>query len=349
MAGVGCGADDEMHAAAGGANTPSHADHMPPLASYERVFAGAPPNASLQDDSKYDSQLARKSTELVALQSPVRDQGRRGVCTIFSTMGLMEHLYKKAGMQNPDFSEQYLQWSVKVQLGSAPTSEGSDNATNVYAISRYGIVDEATDPYNPYEWNESNDPDCVTPTDPQSESGLPTKCYTQGDPPQTAMAARKYKLPIGTYVNTNSIKNWIATRHTAVVVGIDFFFQAWSHGLSTLPIDRSHWQLGYVLYPNQKDITESHKHRAGHGILLVGWDDDLQFQQIDENGQGVVDANGQPVMEKGFYIFKNSWGTTIFGTQNPYGAGYGFISYRYIRDFASAYASTPPRLPPNTP
>ncbi len=39
-----------------------------------------------------------------------------------------------------------------------------------------------------------------------------------------------------------------------------------------------------------------------------------------------------PVMEKGFFLFKNSWGTSGFGILNRFGPGYGWISYAYVAD-----------------
>src|SRR5205807_9273366 len=109
-------------------------------------------------------------------------------------------------------------------------------------------------------------------------------------------------------------------------------------------IDRSQLKLGVVRYPNADDVTSSHTQRAGHGILIVGWDDDLAFQTVDKDDKPVVDASGNPVMEKGFYIFKNSWGTTVFGVDNPYGQGYGYISQKYIERYGTAYTSSVPDL-----
>lgn len=328
---------------------PAHEDppFTPGLAKYEHVFHDVPANGTLPDLGKADDVYPAKSTELLQWQSPVRDQSRRGVCTIFTTVALMEHLYIKAGMQNPDFSEQYLQWAVKSELGVLPNSEGSNIADNVEAIHQFGIVDESADPYNPTEWTAANDPDCKP--DGTETQQLPTKCWTQGDPPDAAKTATKYFLPEGEYLNTTDIKAHITQDHTAVGVGIDFFYQAWNHGLSTLPINRDELKKGIVRYPNPEDITESHKQRAGHGILIVGWDDDLELQKIDAKGNSVVDADGKPVMEKGFYIFKNSWGTDIFGVTNPYGAGYGFISEKYVEDFGTAYTTSVPDLSGNNP
>src|SRR5262245_48847545 len=322
-------------------------DDEAPLSSYEGVFHNVPPNSTLPDDNKADAVYPKKSTELIALQSPVRNQAHRGVCTIFSTTALMEHLYIKAGLPNPDFSEQYLQWAVKTQVGAYTNSEGSNNGENLQAIHEYGIVEEQLWPYNPDNWTEFNDPECKN--DGSEDQSLPTKCWTQGDPPAGAVTAQKYKLPEGRWLNTNSIKAHMHDNGSAVVVGIDFFYQAWNHGLSTLPVNSDNWAQGIVLYPNADDVTESHKQRAGHGILLVGWDDDLAFPQRDKTGAVVKDAQGNPVMERGFYIFKNSWGTTRFGVSNPFGAGYGFIAQRYVDQYASAYVSGVPRIAPPPP
>ena len=322
-------------------------DDDAPLSSYTGVFHGVPSNSSLPDDNKADAVYPRKSSELVALQSPVRNQAHRGVCTIFATTALMEHLYIKAGLANPDFSEQYLQWSVKAQLGAYADSEGSNNGENLQAIHQFGIVEEQVWPYNPDEWTEANDPACKN--DGSEDQTLPTKCWTQGDPPAAAQMAQKYTLPAGRWLNTNSIKAHIHDNGTAVVIGLDFFYQAWNHRLSTLPVNMDNWAQGIVLYPNADDVTESHKQRAGHGVLIVGWDDDLEFPQRDKTGAVVKDAQGNPVMEKGFYIFKNSWATYSFGKNNPYGAGYGFIAQRYVNEYASAYVSGVPTIQPPNP
>jgi C1A family cysteine protease len=316
-------------------------DEMP-LSNRDSVFRGAPANDSLPVIDLKADQVAPKNTELLQYQSPVRNQSHRGVCTIFSTTALMEHLYIKAGMANPDFSEQYLQWSVKKQLGRYANEEGSNNEDNVEALARFGGVEESVWPYNPNQWTEADDPDCKVSGNEGQQ--LPTKCWTEGDPPAVASTAKKYTLPHGSWLSTSSIKSHIATDKTAVTVGLDFYYQAWNHGLSTLPISQSDLQAGIVRYPNADDVRESEKHPAGHGILIVGWDDTVAFPAIDKDGHPVKDAQGNPVMQKGFYIFKNSWGTSRFGVNNPNGAGYGYIQYKYIEEYGRAFSTTVPTL-----
>lgn len=315
-----------------------------PLSSYDEVLGDAPANHTLPDENKADAVYPPVFTDLIALQSPVQSQGSRGVCSIFSTVGLMEHLYIKAGQPGMDFSEQYLQWSTKVKLGAFTNTSGSSADVNLRAISTYGVPLETAWPYESFPWTEANDPACKG-----EESSQPVQCFTNGSPPESATTATMYKLPRGRWLNTNSIKAHMTTKKTAVLVGLDFFYQSWNHRKSTLPVNADSFAKGYVLAPNDDDVTESHKQRAGHSILLVGWDDNLELPIVDKDGKPVLGEDGQAVKEKGFYIFKNSWGTGRFGTQNPHGAGYGFISYRYVEDYGSANISDLPQVTPPPP
>lgn len=307
--------------------------------SADNLSEGAPSNDVLPDEAKSDAVFPR-TFDLVADQSVVKSQGGRGVCSIFSTVGLMEHLYIKAGMSEPDFSEQYLQWSVKSQFGTLTTTEGSNASSNINAIAQFGIPRETAWPYESVKWNTINDPLCT------GMEGMPTRCFTNGEPPATAVEAQQFRLPAGKFLNSSerSIKAHMTSKNTGVVVGGTFFYQAWNHRRSTLPTSNEYWRKGYVLSPNAEDVTASTVNRAGHSFLLVGWDDNLQVQKRDKEGNGVVDANGAPVMEKGFFLFKNSWGTAGFGIENPFGAGYGWISYAYVRDRLTATTSRVPSL-----
>jgi hypothetical protein len=320
---------------------PSPYDDDYPVSGYDPLFMGAPNNDDLEEEGKADAVYPKQWSEALATQSSVKSQGSRGVCSIFATVGLMEHLYIKEGsLPNPDFSEQYLQWSAKVQEGSFANTEGSNGDSNLRAIANYGIVQEADWPYQSQPWNSSNDPACT------GGENLPTKCYTNGDPPQRAVDARKWKLPRGRYINTrpSSIKAQLTAKKAGITVGMTFFYQSWNHRRSELPVSSEYWRKGIVLYPNAKDEEVSLAKRAGHAIQIVGWDDDYEVATVDEKGEIVKDADGNPVMEKGFWIFKNSWGTGSFGVENPYGDGYGFLSMRYVEEWGSGQASDVPTV-----
>lgn len=306
--------------------------------SADTVNDGAPPNDSLPDDNKADAVYPAQFE--VGDQSPVKSQGSRGVCSIFASTALIENLYIKAGMPvaEADFSEQYLQWAAKNLQHSFQNTEGSSSDVNLRTAVAFGTIAEHDWAYETFPWNASNDPACT------GGENLPTKCYTNGEPPASVAMATKYKLPATRWINTNSIKAHIFTKKTGVNVGMTFFYQAWNHRASTLPVDAALWRRGIVTYPNDQDKTASAMHRAGHAIQIVGWDDDLEVPMRDGAGQPVLDANGQPRKEKGFWIFKNSWGTASFGVDHPTGPGYGYLSYRYVQEYGSAVTAELPTL-----
>src|SRR5262245_8428076 len=314
---------------------PSPYDDDFPVGDEGDVLGGVPPNSSLPDDNKADAIYPAKF--FLSEQSPVRNQGHRGVCSIFAATALVENLYIKAGMPNPDFSEQYMQWAVKNLSHSFPNTEGSSAQANLQMVVKFGTVEESVWPYDINPWTSANDPACTG-------SSQPTRCYTNGEPPAAATNARKWKLPAVRYINTNSIKAHMTAKNTGVDVGLTFFFQAWNHRLSTLPISSELWAKGVVTYPNDKDKELSLAEHEGHAILLVGWDDDAEFPMRDEQGHQINDENGNPKMEKGFWIFKNSWDTWSFGKQDPNGAGYGYLSYRYVDEYGSAVSADLPTL-----
>ncbi len=322
-------------------STPPGADPSdePPLQSADVLLEGAPSNGDLPDEPKAD-QVMPKQFDLVEFQSPVKSQGRRGVCSIFSTVALMEHLYIKEGtILDPDFSEQFLQWSVKFEVGAFRTTGGSNASSNLDAISRFGIVDEATEPYQPSGWTTADDERCTG-------DDRPTLCYTNGEPSEEVKSAKRWKLPRSRWVSSRAknIKAFMYTNKQAVAAGMTFFYQSWNHGGSKIPVSSEYKAQGYVLYPNAKDKELSLEKRAGHSILLVGWDDDLEVPILDEAGEQVLDANGEPITEKGFFLIKNSWGTGSFGNKNPKGDGYGWLSMRYVEEYGSIVGANEPTV-----
>lgn len=69
-------------------------DNDPPLASADDLLANAPKADEIpRSDYKSDEIPGERYLGLLESQSPVRSQGKRGVCSIFSTVVLMEHLY----------------------------------------------------------------------------------------------------------------------------------------------------------------------------------------------------------------------------------------------------------------
>lgn len=335
---AGCSSSDDGGTGSGG---PTNQEGEAPLSDLDDLVDGAPSKADLPEEGKSDAVYPDTFFDLVSLQSPVKSQGSRGVCSIFANVAYMEHLYIAEGtVTNPDFSEQFLQWSVKNEVKAFRDTEGSNAERNLEAIFRFGIVEEGDWPYQSTKWNSSNDPAC------NGSENLPTKCYTNGDPPEAAMSAKRWHLPSGRWINSSprSIKGHMHTKKQAVVVGGTFFYQSWNHRASSLPTNNEYWRKGYVTYPNEVDKQKSLEKRAGHGFLLVGWDDTLEVQKRDGEGKLLTDDAGNPVTEKGFFIFKNSWGRGSFGASNPHGDGFGYISYDYVSEYMTAYVSGLPEV-----
>lgn len=318
-------------------------EELPPLPSRESVIGDHPEENGEtlpRLDAKFDLALPAKF-DLVEQQSPVRNQGRRGVCSIFSTVGLMENLYIKAGDEDPDFSEQYLQWSAKVEVGGFPNTGGSSGRVNLDAITRFGIPEESAWPYEPSGWNSSDDEECDGGED------LPTKCYTNGDPPEEALEAQKFRLPRRDFVSSfpDSLKTYMFKNKRAVVTGMSFFYQAWNHGGTKLKVNQDNKRAGAVVFPSDADQEDSNERPAGHSILLVGWDDNKEFPRLDEDGEPLTDDEGNVIMDKGFFLFKNSWGTSgSWGSENEFGRGYGWLSYRYVQRWGRSVSAVEPEL-----
>jgi C1A family cysteine protease len=334
---AGCG--DDQAPANNDAQTGTQDEYVPPLSTAESVHGDFPGNNALPELGKADAVYPPKFTELLETQTSVKSQGSRGVCSIFSTVALMEHLYIKEGTYlTPDFSEQYLQWSAKFEVGAFPNTAGSSAGSNLDAVVDYGIVEEDVWPYEPKGWTSADDPAC-------GEDNKPTRCYTNGEPSEEVQSAEKWTLPKSRWISTrpDNIKAHMTEKKSAVVVGLDFFYQAWGHGGSPLPTSKEYSNNGYVFYPNETDKEKSLENRAGHSILLVGWDDTLEVPRLDENGEPMVDANGEPVIDKGFFIFKNSWGDG-WATNSPHGDGYGFISMDYVEEYGSARSADSPEF-----
>lgn len=308
--------------------------------------------------AKY-AKYANDTKEVIGYQTPVRSQAARGTCSIFSATAYLEGLLIKKGFANNtlDLSEEWLQYtSVRNQ-----TTDGSSAYSNFGAIRDYGMPSEQSYPYIGEDWTEvfhplkdircgaltgtaqkscfivHRDPSLLTKTDAEIMAIYSDKEFVN---------ARSEAYEMKTHLNfysrnfslyyVSDIKS-LLQNGTPVILEIDFYYGAWNHREADhLGIDRNldHWSKGIVTNPEtgSLDAEISPEHPAGHSILVVGYDDNI----IVENTVKMKDGTSKKFTYKGVYYFKNSWGTSSFGSQFEIGGdkfpGYGMMVQKYAEE-----------------
>jgi subtilisin-like proprotein convertase family protein len=312
---IGCGSGDNL------------VEYDPPLVNLDDLFRGSPDPSKLAE-SKTDEIVPRRFLDLVSEQTPVKSQGMRGLCVAFAFTAMVEHAYTREGTHiGLDLSEQYLAWKVRQIAPDQREALTMNEAIGVH--SSYGVPTESYWPYEKYPWTADDDPAC-------GEVEKPMRCFTNGEPTPETRIARKYRGPQEAWLNTSpeSLKAHMIEHRTTIAIGPRTFRHAWNLQPSSSTSEEYH-RKGYVLTPT-KEEEETSTNYSGHAILLVGWDDDLEVQRLDIRDQPLRDDSGNLLKDKGFFLFKNSWGTRNHGRGNSERAGYGWISYEYVQKHARA-------------
>lgn len=132
------------------------------------------------------------------------------------------------------------------------------------------------------------------------------------------------------YSNSSSslinIKHWIADHGNGETVG----------GLAVIGINTQNWTFSTVpfnspFHANEKYISAGGVNGSGHAMTIVGYNDEVFIQDINQDGNYTtdIDVNGDGVInikdfEKGAFKLANSWGSGW----NPPNGGYILIPYR---------------------
>jgi hypothetical protein len=88
---------------------------------------------------------------LIDIQTPVKHQRRRGLCSIFSAVGIYESLLKRETKIEFDLSENYLAYIVVGKIQGYP-SRGSNAVENFRGVAYPGIIEESVWPYEGDDW-----------------------------------------------------------------------------------------------------------------------------------------------------------------------------------------------------
>ena len=320
-----------------------------------------------------ESRLPSRSNvmEMVNLQSPVRSQGQRGTCTMFTTIGILEHLLIKEGFYKRDeidLSEEYMQYIImKDKL-----TEGSSTSRNFKADYKYGFVKEKTWPYLGKKWLSLDDYPIARTTCGHLErkANLLKSCLLGHRDPrlmkmdeqelysfdreflkikENAFFNRDQHLP-GLFKKRKSHKlkyvssvKKLLNKGQSVIMGTKLYYGSWNSSKTTkLDIqkrDKEMFKKGIVTYPEigSRDRRISGEKGGGHSIILVGYDDDV----VVKSRMLMEDGSWKEFKYRGVYYFKNSWGTKFFGKNFMLGdknlKGYGMITQKYAHEFGSFF------------
>ncbi len=304
---------------------------------------------------------------LIDVMTPVRSQGSRGTCSIFSAAALIEGLMNIKGLANTevDLSEEFLQYNVN----AGSSSDGSYATKNFASIRSTGMAAESVLPYIGDNWvnfqgtlatqrcgyltGYQKDSCLIVHHDPaqryRSDEDLldETKPYFDPDFVAARKDAAQFKSEnlvssnYSTIYNTSQVKA-LLDAGIPVILEQTFYYGAWNHRTAdSLNISRNmdHWSKGIVGYPfpGSMDAKQSPTKRAGHSILLVGYDDSV----VIDFPVKMADGTMKTFKLKGVYYFKNSWGTGSFGVDAMIDEvnrpGYGTMTQQYAQDYGSFY------------
>lgn len=302
---------------------------------------------------------ASDTKEVISYQSPVRSQASRGTCSIFSATAYLEGLLVKKGDADSsiDLSEEWLQYTA---VRNNP-SDGSSAYTNFRAIRDFGMPNEQSYPYIGEDWTEvfnplkdircagltgvvqkscfivHRDPSLLIKTDAEIMEKYSDEEFVNARREANAMKETlKFSRRSILLYSVNEIKSLLLSG-TPVVLEIDFYYGAWNHReADAFGIGRNleHWSKGIVTNPEigSLDAEISPKHPSGHSILVVGFDDNVIIQKTLK----MKDGTFKNFTYKGVYYFKNSWGTSSFGSDfeingDPF-PGYGMIVQKHAEE-----------------
>lgn len=307
---------------------------------------------------------------LIAMQTPVKSQGARGTCSIFSAIAMLESMLviNRNQPTTLDLSEEYLEYIAMKNR----TSDGSSSYSNFSYLSKNGAALEQTWNYVGQDWTKVSSDLAVQRCGKLEEGSVRKTSCLLGHRDPNLMAATDAQLSnpnSGLYdleflnirKEAKSIRSQLMTQISSnyyvgsvqdvkallkagipVTLDVDFYYGAWNHSKAPeLGITRNmdHWYKGIVGYPavGSIDRDRSNEMPAGHSVLVVGYDDDVEVTIPTQ----MTDGTTKNMTYKGVYYIKNSWGSGNFGVNFSVDGksfpGYGMLVQKYAHEFGGFY------------
>lgn len=309
---------------------------------------------------------------VIATQTTVKSQFDRNTCTMFSTLGLLESLLIKKGMANKDvrLSVEWLQYLIARDR----EVDGSESSANFQALIKYGVPYENFMEYDGSFWKDlTRDPEkkycgfilglfsqqaclighrdpSMLDLDDQKVAAAPFN-----DPAfavarkQAAKNRDKYfydngvLTAVGEVPQTDVAIKKILDTGIPVLVDLQVYYGTWSHrkgpGIG-IPRNLEYWKSGMVTYPEEGslDLQNSSKLPAGHSVVIVGYDDNVELTYDIP----MVGGSTKTFTRRGVYYFKNSWASRGFATEFTLKGkafpGYGVMTQDYAHKYGSFFS-----------
>ena len=195
--------------------------------------------------------------------TPVKDQNPYGTCWSFATMGSLESALMPA--ENDDFSEDNLVLTNGFDTGGTPAEQyafgGNINMSTAYLTRWSGPVYETDDAYG----------DSLTPT---------------------GLVARKHVQDVSWFPMRASAADNDAIKYAVSTYGGCYVSMKWNGSSSGSP----YYNAANAAYYDD-GVSLPVADDQGHGVLVVGWDDDYPAANFATTPPG-----------NGAFIVKNSWG-----------------------------------------
>jgi len=278
-------------------------------------------------------------------------------------------LAQEDSSQKWDLSEEWLEYLAV--RGS--DDDGSWASRNFYLLKKSGVLRESHWPYDPSEWTEFDELSEKYCGKLKNQEKLYKSCLLIHRDPRLLDASddelkneqsELYDLEFLKFKETapkvRDELNVVFTKNLnyaysekevkalldqgqPLILGIDFYYGAWNHRLMTEygigERNMESWNSGVVGYPSlgslDREISVKPKNRAGHAIVIIGYDDNVVVTQKIKMKNGHM----KTYHYKGVYYFKNSWGADSFGKdmvlEGEKSPGYGMITQRYAHEFGS--------------
>lgn len=233
---------------------------------------------------------------------PVKDQGSRGTCVAFSMIACREHLaHSSAALK--DLSEQYLFWATKAS--TADPDPNGDGTWIEFARDALNSPGTCLSSLWPYVGTVMATVTQATAIDPSASA--------HADAPKWSHVAATYQRSTSMSGNAAKVVNTMNAAQRPAAISIPVFGNPHQPG-------SDNWNTGVgIAYGRVLDPPPTSVVVGGHAVCFTGFVPDP------------TEPSG------GWFILRNSWGTTVWANSLPSSApyfaperGYGQISASYV-------------------